>query len=435
MAPAFTASSTSCCSPLADRISTLVARPPSAAQTSSPLIPGRLRSSTSTSGRVAFTRRTALGPSSAVATTVIPASRGREPRRRATEGGRRPRRSWSAPAASRHPPPRSRVVAGPLLRSSSHTPLPLVLSLGARIRTVTPAPSRPTHSASPPRSRSRPRMLDATPRRPPAAASSSRPTGIPATLSRTVTATVSPSSSRRIHACAESPACSRTLSRARRRRPPARLPGAGEPARPRRAPPGAHAPRHAPRAEAAGRPPLPRPRAHPGSAADEGAQPALLLGGHPTEPGRLVAELAATSVDEGQRLQHPVVHRARQPLALAQASLERERCAELGMALAGEVHGIPMSAPMRISSTMLLIVWGVASCTSTHRRHRRTAPRAGHRGAREAPPRDHSRGRPERGDGGGARDDHRVAVDQSGRHDRGRGEHQLGHHEAGGPPR
>ena len=45
-----------------------------AAQTSSPRSPGRLRSSTRTAGRVARVRRTALGPSSAVATTLNPAS-------------------------------------------------------------------------------------------------------------------------------------------------------------------------------------------------------------------------------------------------------------------------------------------------------------------------------------------------------------------------
>ena len=69
MAPALIAASTSCCSPLAERMSTRVGRSPRARHTSSPRMPGRLRSSTSTSGRVARARRTVAGPSAAVATT------------------------------------------------------------------------------------------------------------------------------------------------------------------------------------------------------------------------------------------------------------------------------------------------------------------------------------------------------------------------------
>lgn len=71
MAPAFTASSTSCSSPLAESMSTRTsgraARSPRI--TSTPEMSGSCRSSTTTSGAVAAATRTAWRPSPQLATT------------------------------------------------------------------------------------------------------------------------------------------------------------------------------------------------------------------------------------------------------------------------------------------------------------------------------------------------------------------------------
>ena len=114
-APALTASSTSCCSPLADRMSTRAAgraagRP---RVTSTPEASGSRRSSTTTSGRAAPTTRSACAPSLAVATTSYPAS----VRSRATASRHI---GWSSTimtrtrgSARRQPRPHPRLIPGP----------------------------------------------------------------------------------------------------------------------------------------------------------------------------------------------------------------------------------------------------------------------------------------------------------------------------------
>ena len=207
-------------------------------------MPGRLRSRTSTSGRVALVRLTAAGPSSAVASTVIPASA----RSRATASRHS---GWSSATttlvvgAGRHVatrlPVRASVGCGPCSAAHLHARPAIAVR---RPWAPASAPSRrhprgPTYSAVPPRSVNRPRMLDEAPSRPAAAASSRRPAGIPTPLSRTVRATVSPSSStsthawapRRRRAAARCRAPRRRRPRARRPRAAARAPGRPAPTR------------------------------------------------------------------------------------------------------------------------------------------------------------------------------------------------------------
>ena len=50
--------------------------------------------------------------------------------------------------------------------------------------------------------------------------------------------------------------------------------------------------------------------------AHESAQDPLLLAGHRTEPRRLPAEVGRPAVDEGEGLEHPVVHGPREPVPL-----------------------------------------------------------------------------------------------------------------------
>ena len=261
MAPAFTASSTSCCSPLADRISTLVARPPSGAADLVASHARQVEVEHEHVGARGLDAADGAGPVVRRGHHDHPgvgevARHGVAPQRVVVGDHHRGRRRWHV--ATRLPVRAS--VAGPLLPLTISTaPAAPVLVLGDAHPHRQPAPSRPTRLGlatevlAAARGCSTPRRAG----RPPPA--SAQPAG------RHAGAVVAHRHGRRLPVVleedpcvrAESPACSRTLSRAAATAASssaARRWGTTHGVGRRRR--GAHARRHAPRAAAAGRPPL-----------------------------------------------------------------------------------------------------------------------------------------------------------------------------------